>query len=89
MSSLRTLAGWSTLAVVLLVSPALTLLAVIADEALVDLASEVGVPTILSLVAAGALGRALFRRMSARWKGAEHAGSEEVLETPPVAAQTG
>lgn len=87
MSSLRTWAAWSALAVVLLVSPALVLLAVIAAEALTDLALEV--PAVLDLVAAGALGWALFRRMSARWEGAGRSRSEGLDCAPPVAARPG
>jgi hypothetical protein len=55
MSNLRTLAKWSIVAAVLLLSPVLAFLVVIAVEALIDLVLEVGVPALLDMVAVGAI----------------------------------
>ena len=54
MSNLRTWAKWSV-AAVLLLSPVLAFLMVIAVEALIDLVLEVGVPAMLNVMAVGAI----------------------------------
>ena len=55
MSNLRTWAKWSVVAAVLLLSPVLAFLMIIAVEALIDLVLEVGVPAMLDVMAIGAI----------------------------------
>jgi hypothetical protein len=55
MSNLRTGAKWSAVAAVLLLSPVLAFLMVIAVEALIDSVLEVGVPAMLDMMAVGAI----------------------------------
>jgi hypothetical protein len=59
MSNLRTWAKWSV-AAVLLLSPVLAFLMVIAVEASIDLVLEVGVPAMLDVMAVGAIVWVLF-----------------------------
>jgi len=61
MPSLRTWVGWSVVAAVLLVSPVLAFLMIIAAEMLIDLLMEAGT-TAVSAIAIGAIGWVLFRR---------------------------
>jgi len=86
MSSLRTWAAWSVITAVLLFSPALAFLLVMAVEILIDLLTEVGPPAPLA-VAAGAFGYFLFRKMSPRPKVAPlYAGDEDALDEQAMAA---
>jgi nicotinamidase-related amidase len=86
MSSLRTWAAWSVITAVLLFSPALAFLLVMAVEILIDLLTEVGAPAPLA-VAAGAFGYFLFRKMSPRPKVAPlYAGDEDALDEQAMAA---
>jgi hypothetical protein len=86
MSRLRTWAAWSVITAVLLFSPALVLLLVMAVEILIDLLTEVGAPAPLA-VAAGAFGYFLFRKMSPRPKVAPlYAGDEDALDEQAMAA---
>ena len=86
MSSLRTWAAWSVITAVLLFSPALAFLLVMAVEILIDLVTEVGPPAPLA-VAAGAFGYFLFRKMSPRPKVAPlYAGDEDALDEQAMAA---
>ena len=79
MSSLRTWAAGSVITAVLLFSPALAFLLVMAVEILIDLLTEVGAPAPLA-VAAGAFGYFLLRNMSPRPKVAPlYAGDEDAL----------
>jgi uncharacterized membrane protein len=82
MSSLRTCAAQSVITAVLLFSPALAFLMAIAAEILIDLLVEAGAPAILDLVAVGAIGWVLFRKMSPRPKGAPLSADDE----PAIAA---
>lgn len=66
MSNLRTWAKWSVVAAVLLLSPALAFLMIIAVEALIDLVVEVGVPAILDVMAVGAILWVLFHNQRPR-----------------------
>ena len=61
MPSLRTWVGWSVVAAVLLVSPVLAFLLIIATEMLMDLLMEAGT-TAVSAIAIGGVGWVLFRR---------------------------
>jgi hypothetical protein len=86
MSSLRTCAAWSVITAVLLFSPALAFLLVMAVEILIDLLTEVGVPAPLA-VAAGAFGYFLFRKKSPRPKVTPlYAGDEDALDEQAMAA---
>jgi hypothetical protein len=86
MSSLRTWPAWSVITAVLLFSPALAFLLVMAVEILIDLLTEVGPPAPLA-VAAGAFGYFLFRKMSPRPKVAPlYAGDEDALDEQAMAA---
>jgi hypothetical protein len=89
MSSLRTWAAWSILAVILLAGPALARLAVIAAEALIDLTVEVGVPAILALISAGAVGWVLARRFWASSDTAQQSGPGLVSDETAIAAPPG
>ena len=85
MSSLRTWAVWSVITAVLLSSPALAFLLVMAVEILIDLLTEVGAPAPLA-VAAGAFGYFLFRKMSPRQRAAPlYAGNEDALDEQAMA----
>ena len=89
MISLRTCAAWSVITAVLLFSPALAFLMAIAAEILIDLLVEAGAPAILDLVAVGAIGWVLFRKMSPWPKGAPlFADDEEALDEPAIAASS-
>jgi predicted signal transduction protein with EAL and GGDEF domain len=86
MDSLPTWAGWSVISAVLLLSPALAFLIVIAIEILIDLLMEVGVPALLA-AAVGAIGWFLFRKMPPRPKVAPRlADDEEAFDEPAIAA---
>jgi hypothetical protein len=86
MSSLRTWAAWSVITAVLLFSPALAFLLVMAVEILIDLLTEVGAPAPLA-VAAGAFGYFLFRKMSPRPKVAPlYAGDKDALDEQAMSA---
>jgi ABC-type dipeptide/oligopeptide/nickel transport system permease subunit len=87
MHSLRTWVAWSAVAGVLLVSPALLFLTVMAAEVLIDGLMEGGV-TRVSAIAIGAIGWVQFRRI---WRSeiAQLSGSKEVSEAPPIAAPPG
>ena len=61
MPSLRTWVGWSVVAAVLLVSPVLAFLMIIAAEMLIDLLMEAWT-TAVCAIAVGGVGWALFRR---------------------------
>ena len=87
MSSLRAWAAWSVISAVLLLSPVFAFLMAIAAEILIDLLVETGAPAILDLVAVGAIGWVLFRKMSPWPKGAPlFADDDEVLDEPAIAA---
>jgi hypothetical protein len=66
MSNLRTLAKWSVVAAVLLLSSVLAFLMVIAAEASIDLVLEVGVPAMLDVMAVGAIVWVLFHNYRPR-----------------------
>jgi hypothetical protein len=84
MSSLRTWAAWSVITAVLLFSPALAFLLVMAVEILIDLLTEVGAPAPLA-VAAGAFGYFLFRKKSPRPKVTPlYAGDEDALDEQAI-----
>src|SRR5580704_422530 len=70
MSNLRTWAKWSV-AAVLLLSPVLAFLMVIAVEASIDLVLEVGVPAMLDVMAVGAIVWVLFHNHRPRPDGAQ------------------
>jgi hypothetical protein len=63
MRGLRTWVVWSVVAAVLLVSPVLAFLLIIAAEMLIDLLMEAKATTV-SAIAVGAIGWVLFRRIS-------------------------
>jgi hypothetical protein len=87
MRSVRTWAVVSAIAALILLSPILALLAVIAAEVLIDGLMEAGV-TGVSAIAIGAIGWVQFRRI---WRSeiAPLSGSKEVCEAPPIAAPAG
>ena len=86
MSSLRTWAAWLVITAVLLFSPALAFLLVMAVEILIDLLTEVGPPAPLA-VAAGAFGYFLFRKMSPRPKIPPlYAGDGDALDEQAIPA---
>jgi len=62
MPSLRTWVVWSVVAAVLLVSPVLAFLMIIAAEVLIDLLMEAGTTPVCAIAIAG-VGWALFRRV--------------------------
>jgi hypothetical protein len=64
MRSVRTWVAWSVAAAVLLVSPVVAFLMVMAAEILIDLVIEAGLATVLCLVIAGVIGWALRRNRS-------------------------
>jgi hypothetical protein len=76
MSNLRTWAKWSVVAAVLLLSPVLAFLMVIAVEALIDLVLEVGVPAMLDVMAVGAIVWVLFHNHRPRPDGAQSGPGE-------------
>ena len=65
MRGLRTWVVWSVVAAVLLVSPVLAFLLIIAAEMLIDLLMEAKATTV-SAIAVGAIGWVLFRRISSQ-----------------------
>jgi hypothetical protein len=83
MSNLRTWAKWSVVAAVLLLSPVLAFLMVIAVEALIDLVLEVGVPAMLDVMAVGAIVWVLFHNYRPRPDGAQSGPGEP--DTPAAA----
>ena len=87
MKRFPTWASRSVIASVVLFSPALAFLVVIAAEILIDSLMEAGV-TALFVVAAGAIGWLLFRKMSPRTKVAPLATDDEgtPLGEPAIAA---
>ena len=77
----------SVIAGLILLSPIVALLAVIAAEMLIDGLMEAGM-TGVSAIAIGAVGWVQFRRI---WRSeiAQRFGSREVSEAPPLAAPLG
>src|ERR1700720_3730274 len=75
MSSLRTWAKWPV-AAVLLLSPVLAFLMVIAVEASIDLVLEVGVPAMLDVMAVGAIVWVVFHNHRPRPDGAQSGPGE-------------
>jgi hypothetical protein len=61
MRNLRTWVAWSIIAAVLLASPVLAFLMIIASEMLIDLLMEVGTTSVCA-IAIGGVGWVLFRR---------------------------
>ena len=88
MRRLRTWLRWSVAVAVLLVSPAVALLSVIAAEVLIDLLIEAGVATNLCLLTAGAIGWVLLRNRSThagrtrQWE--EEEGEQAAMAIPPI-----
>jgi hypothetical protein len=87
MRNVRTWVAWSIAAGVLLVSPVLAFLMVMAAEMAVDGLMEMGV-TEASAIAIGVVGCVLFRRIL-RSETAQLSGSKEVCEALPIAAPPG
>jgi hypothetical protein len=85
MDSLPTWAAWSVISAVLLLSPALAFLIVVAVEILIDLLMEVGA-TADCTIAAGAIGWALFRKRSAHPELAPQTGPEQKPDEAALAA---
>jgi hypothetical protein len=71
MSNLRTRAKWSVVAALVLLSPVLVFLVVIAVEALIDLVLEVGVPAMLNVMVVGAILWVLFNNHRPRPDGTQ------------------
>jgi hypothetical protein len=86
MSNLRTLAKWSV-AAVLLLSPVLAFLMIIAVEALIDLVLEVGVPAMLDVMAIGAIVWVLFHNYRPRPDGAQSGSGEPGAPAAAVAPE--
>jgi hypothetical protein len=87
MGSVRAWLAWSAVGGIVLVSPMLAFLMVIASEVLIDGVMGAGV-TWVSAIAIGAVGCALFRRILSSeipWQ----PGSDEVSAAPPVGAPPG
>ena len=87
MGSVRAWLAWSAVGGIVLVSPMLAFLMVIALEVLIDGLMKAGVFGV-SAVAIGAVGRVQFRRIL-RSETARESGSTELLRTPPVGAPPG
>jgi hypothetical protein len=77
----------SVIAALILLSPVVAFLMVIAAEVLIDALMEAGVMGV-SAVAIGAVGWVQFRRIW-RVEIAQLSGSKEVFEAPPIAAPPG
>jgi hypothetical protein len=69
MSSLPTWAHLSIIAAAVLLCPALAFLMAIAVEILIGVLKDAGVPALLVLVVAGAIGWSLFRKLWGRPRG--------------------
>jgi hypothetical protein len=87
MSNLRTWAKWSV-AAVLLLSPVLAFLMVIAVEASIDLVLEVGVPAMLDVMAVGAIVWVLFHNHRPRPDGAQ-SGPGSLMHRPQQFRRSG
>ena len=85
MSSVRNWAAGSAIVALMLLSPIVAFLVVIAAEILIDLVMEAGVPVICA-VTAGAIGWVLFRKMSCHPEPAPQSGPEQVSDEAAVAA---
>lgn len=88
MNSVRNWAARSAIAALLLLSPAITLLTVIAAETVIDFATETGRATVC-FVAAGAIGWVLYRKRSphpelAAQSGREQEPDQAAIATPPM-----
>jgi len=88
MRGLRTWVVWSVVAAVLLVSPVLAFLLIIAAEILIDLLMEAGT-TAVSAIAICAIGWVLFRRISSQPDPAvqsrpEQEPDEAAIAVPPI-----
>ena len=84
----RTWVVWSAVAAVLLVSPVLAFLLIIAAEMLIDLLTEAGTTAVYA-VAIGALGWVLFRRILSQPDPAvqsrpEQEPDEAAIAVPPI-----
>jgi len=75
MSSLPTWAHLSIIATVVLLCPVLAFLMAIAVEILVGFLKDAGVPALLVLVVAGAIGWWLFRKLRVRPRGSAPVGT--------------
>ena len=84
MGSVRNWAAGSAIVALILLSPIVAFLVVIAAEMLIDLLMEVGVP-VVCVVAAAVIGWVLFRRMSSDPELAHQ--SEPETEETAIAAQ--
>ena len=84
MGSAPTWTAWSVITAVLLLSPALALLTVIAVELLIDLLMEAGTTAVCAL-AAGAIGWVLYRKRSPHPKVAPHSELEQLCDEPAIA----
>ena len=86
MSSVRNWAAVSAIAALILLSPIVALLMVIAAEMVIDLVMEAGARTVLSLLMVGALGWLVSRKQSPPSYGAsqfeDDASSEEPASAP-------
>jgi hypothetical protein len=87
MRSVRTWAVGAAIAGLILLSPAVALLAVIAAEMLIDGLMETGV-TVVSAITISAIGWVQFRRI---WRSevARLSESKELGEAPPIVAPLG
>ena len=86
MSSVRNWAASSAIVALILLSPIVAFLVVIAAEMLIDLVMEVGVPVVCA-VAAAIVGWVLFRRMSSHPEPAHQSEPELEPDETATAAQ--
>jgi len=86
MSSLRTWVAWSVIAAVLLASPVLAFLMIIAAEMVIDLLMEAGT-TAVCTIAVGAVGWLLVRRFWRPSDSAAQAGPGVVSDETAIAAR--
>ena len=84
MSTLPSWAQCSIIAALVLLSPALAFLMVIAAELVIDFAMEVGAAAVC-VVAAGAIGWVLYRKRSPHPKVAPHSELEQLCDEPAIA----
>jgi hypothetical protein len=84
MSIVRNCAVALVIGALILLSPVAALLIVMSAEMLADLVAQAGVPAMLDLVIAGAIGWVLFRRISTRRETAFQPGSGPVVGGEPA-----
>jgi hypothetical protein len=85
MDSLPIWAIWSTIPGVVVLAPVLSLSLAVAVVTIIGLLKEVGAPAACTVVA-GAIGRALFRRLSSHPEAVPQLGREQISDEAAIAA---